>query len=286
MQQGFLFEPETIARGELQNSIGRLDFRTASRKLEEFRSVWPQAKLTWEPELIRIGSKLSASPLDLDSGYKAWTKLESRLGALRVSQSWTALMRRNFYSRLLAANRRLFEELRTAAGRSLGDFYLLAEQPGNARRRYEKEIRQMGDSWELRLRLGNCDFRLAHGRVARSNYHWSFLLGLPQHGWEWIEDTAFLSRLRDADDSEWAFSELCAAGELPSVRFSTRGEFEEFTSRFAAALAGSTGPRRFCLNWIISENKAFCPDSALLQARMQMKILNSELHSRYMQRLG
>jgi len=286
MQQGFLFEPQTLAQAELRQAIERLDFPAASLKLEEFQRIWPASELAWEPELIRIGSRLARRHMDLDSGYSVWEKLESRLDALGVSRSHTGSMRRNFFSRLLAVNRSLFEELRTPAGRPLGDFYLLAEQPNNARRHYEKQIRQVGDGWELRLRLGNCDFRLGHARVARSNYHWAFLLGLPKHSWHLIEDSEFLARLRDAEDPEWAFPELCSAGELPPPRFSTSDQFEEFKSRFVPALGELCEPRRFCLHWILSENKAFCSDSELIYARMQMKALNSRLHSGYMQRLA
>jgi len=74
MQRGFLFEPEAMARTELQDAIARLDFHSALRRMEEFQRVWPEAKLTWEPELVRAGSKVAAKPMDLDSGYGAWQK--------------------------------------------------------------------------------------------------------------------------------------------------------------------------------------------------------------------
>src|SRR6266581_5815469 len=38
MQQGLLFEPEVLARTELQDAIARLDFHSAMRRLEEFQS--------------------------------------------------------------------------------------------------------------------------------------------------------------------------------------------------------------------------------------------------------
>jgi hypothetical protein len=224
-------------------------------------------------------------PLDLDSGYRAWQELETLLNTPETPRSWAAALRRNFFSRLLAANRKLFEEPRTAAGRSLGDFYLLAEQPRNARRRYENDLRQTGDGWNIRLQLGNCDFRLGHGPVAISNYHWSFLLGLPEHAWPLIEHPSFLARLRSADEAEWAFPELCAVGELPPTRFSSRGEFDRFKLKFAAALVESPSPRQFCLYWIVSENKPFCSDRELLAARRQLKALHPQLHAQYMQRL-
>jgi len=286
MQQGFLFEPEAMARTELQDAIARLDFHSAMRRLEEFHRVWPEGKLTWEPELVRVGSTMAAKPLDLDSGYEAWQELEALRDTLDVPRFWTASLRRNFFSRLLAANRKLFEEPRTAAGRPLGDFYVLAEQPRNARREYENEIRHIGDGWRVRLQLGNCDFRLGHGPVAHSNYHWSFLLGLPEDGWALIEDRRFLARLRSADEAEWAFPELCAVGELPPARFSSRSEFEGFKRKFAPALIESPSTRRFCLYWIVSENKPFCSDGELVDARKQLKALHPRLHAQYMQRLA
>lgn len=285
MSQGSLFEPQSVIRAEVRDAIERLDFAAAGRRLKQFRRLWPEAELTWEPELIRIGAEWTGRPLDLDSGYGVWGKLESRLGPLGVPRSRTASIRRHFFSRLLAASRRLFEELHTPAGRSLGDFYLLAEQPNNARRLYEHEVRQLGDGWELRLGLGHCNFRLGHRGAAHSNYHWSFLLGLPEESWERIEDPEFLARLREVEDPEWAFPDVCAAGDLPAARFSTRREFEQFKSRFTVALTESPAPRRFCLYWIVSENKPFCTERELLEARRQMKALNPRLHARYMQRL-
>src|SRR5262249_42351468 len=69
---------------------------------------------------------------------------------------------------------------------------------------------------------------LGYGPVAHSNYHWSFVLGLTENRWTWIEDSIFLTRLWAAEETEWAFPELCAAGELSSVRFSSRDEFDGF----------------------------------------------------------
>jgi len=213
-------------------------------------------------------------------------QLQVRLDALDVSPAMTASMKQNFFSRLLAGNRTSFEEPRTAGGRSLGDFHLSAGQPRNARRCYENEIRQIGDGWSVRLQLGNCDFRLGYGPVAHSNYHWSFVLGLTENRWTWIEDSIFLTRLWAAEETEWAFPELCAAGELSSVRFSSRDEFDGFKSKFAAALSEVAAPRRFCLYWIVSENKRFCSDSELVDARRQLKALHPLLHARYLRRLA
>jgi len=74
MQQGLLFEPQTWAQAELRQAIERLDFAAASLKLREFRRIWPASELAWEPELIRIGSRLARQRLDLDSGYsgRSW----------------------------------------------------------------------------------------------------------------------------------------------------------------------------------------------------------------------
>ena len=285
MNQASLFEPERVARAELCRAIEYLDLARASRKLEEFQQIWPEAPLSWEPELVRIGLPLSRRRLDFDSGYRVWKNLESQLAPLEVPSPRAAAIRRHFFSRLLAANRGLFEELRTPAGRSLGDFYLLADQPKNARRRYEQELRRLGERWELRLRLGDCNYRLGHSGAARSNYHWSFLLGLPEESWKSIEDDEFLARLRQAEEACWAFPETCACGEIPSARFSSRRDFEEFKSTFAPGLTESDAARSFSFYWVVSENKVFCPDRELLEARRQMKALNSRLHARNMQRI-
>ena len=82
MQQGFLFEPQTLAQAELRQAIERLDFAAASLKLQQFQRIWPASELGWEPELIRIGLRLVRRRLDLDSGYTAWENLESRLHSL------------------------------------------------------------------------------------------------------------------------------------------------------------------------------------------------------------
>jgi hypothetical protein len=101
-----------------------------------------------------------------------------------------------------------------------------------------------------------------------------------------IETPGFLARLRSADEAEWAFPELCAAGELPAARFSSRGEFDRFKRQFGAAFIESPSPRRFCLYWIVSENKPFCSDGELIDARKQLKALHPPLHAQYMQRLA
>src|SRR5215471_21493905 len=82
--QGFLFEPEAIALTELQDAIARLDFRTASERLQEFRRLWPEAKLIWEPELIQTGLKPARDLMNLDSGYDTWQELQVRLDLLDV----------------------------------------------------------------------------------------------------------------------------------------------------------------------------------------------------------
>src|SRR5689334_11900776 len=68
LMQGFLFEPEAMARTELQDAIARLDFRGAVHRLEEFRRLWPEAKLIWEPGLIQAGLRLERGPMNLDCG--------------------------------------------------------------------------------------------------------------------------------------------------------------------------------------------------------------------------
>lgn len=284
MSQRSLFDPEGLAREKLHDAILSLDFNSAERKLWELKQYWPDATLSWEPELIRAGLKFARRRLNLDSGHQVWTKLEVQLSSLKVPKAYRTIIRSRFFSRLLAANRSLFQELRTPEGRSVGDCYLLADQPNNARRFFEREVKEYGDGWEQRLGLGNCDFRLGNHRAAHSNYRWSFLLGLPIEQWERIEDTGFLERLREVEDTEWAFPEMFIAESAPS-QFSTRQEFQEFMARFMPSLTDAPPARRFCLYFLISENKAFLLEDDVMQARLQMKALNSRLHQRYMQRL-
>jgi hypothetical protein len=69
----------------------------------------------------------------------------------------------------------------------------------------------------------------------------------------------------------------------PSVLDSRRVRARQV--RFAAALTESSAPERFDLYWIVSENKAFCGHTELLQACIQMKALNQRLHAQYMRLL-
>jgi hypothetical protein len=59
----------------------------AAERLEEFRRLWPEAKLIWEPELIQTGLKLARDPMNLDSGYDTWQELQVRLHALVVPRT-------------------------------------------------------------------------------------------------------------------------------------------------------------------------------------------------------
>ncbi len=58
MQQGFLFEPEAMARNELQDAIARLDFHSALRRMEEFQRVSSRHR---RAGFVSIGSSAKTS---------------------------------------------------------------------------------------------------------------------------------------------------------------------------------------------------------------------------------
>jgi len=175
-------------------------------------------------------------------------------------------MRRNFFSRLLAVNRRLFEELRTPAGRPLGDFYLLAEQlttRGVTTKSRSGKLETDGNS--------GCPSGIAtfasDTHVARSNYHWAFVLGLPEHH-EPHRRHGILSRLR-MPKIRMGLSRGCAVGELRRSIFkrdhSRNLSPDLYCARRTLAAPALLSPLD------ISENKAFCSDNELIDTRMEMK---------------
>jgi len=170
-----------------------------------------------------------------------------------------------------------------------------SEQWKGARRCYQKEIQSYGDSWELRLRLGNCNWRAKCWAAARSNYRWAFLLGLPRRCWmnqvhdsepdTWarsIEDPDLIGILRTYEDPDWSFSEACLDRILPGARLPGREEFEKMILPLREKTDSMSGDAKFCLYWMISENKVYCSDELLREVRLGMKALNPRLHGRYM----
>ena len=78
---------------------------------------------------------------------------------------------------------------------------------------------------------------------------------------------------------------MCRRGIAGRAVFIAR-EFDGFKRKFGAAFIESPSSRRFCLYWIVSENKPFCSDGELINARKQLKALHPRLHAQYMQRLA
>lgn len=290
MSQLPLFDRDRIVREEVRHFLMRLDFARAAERVRAYRAIRGVRPLTWELKVLRFDKSVRRRNFDLDAGFEFWERFELSTLFPKIPEAYSGAMRANFFSRLVALNRSLFEDARTAGGRSLGDYYMYAEQPRNARRSYERERLQYGENWDVRLKLGNCNFVAGDVKAARSNYRQSFLLGLPPDGVPDIVDTELRRDLTTAEDPDWAFPEAFAEGRFPSPRFTIRAEFEEFVRTFVDPLSGEAAseiapPRQFGIHWVVSENRHFCDDVQLLRSRWAMKALHPRLHTIYMHNL-
>jgi hypothetical protein len=184
----------------------------------------------------------------------------------------------------------LFEETRTGAGRSIGELYLLAGQPKNARRFLWKELKQYGENWQTRLHLGNANVLLREIPGARASLRQAYLLGLPESSYAQILDKELHKFFRGVDDIAWAFPEALVDGILPRLPFRNRQDFDDFFSRFASESSedesdSEAKAHRFFVLLIISQNRRFCKENLLVNTRKEMKRLNPRLHAEYMESL-
>ncbi len=297
MEQGDLFVQPRMDRRAIQVALERLEIESARERIRKFTDRWPKHALSWEHDVLEFGHGLQNKAIDLDGGFAIWQRFQDQPFFGTIPENARRKIRRSYFRRLLAMNRKLFEEFRTPKGRSLGDFFMWADRLNGARRYWQKEIKLYGDSWNLRLRLGNCDLRMDRSIAARSNYRWSLLYGLPRDSWlndpqdpdfeAWsrvVEDRELVQVLRDAEDPVWAFSEACVDRFLPPSRFSDREDFEKSVLKLLENVESMSSDAKFCLYWMISENPVFCSDELVINARIRMKSLNPRLHRRYMDR--
>jgi len=291
MTQMELFDQDTVTLGELYQSLERLDFRAAEKLVKKYSGLAADTReLTWELDVLNFGKKIGKRKLDLDSGYHLWEGFSSRLFFQGIPELTADRIRKSFFSRLLAANRSLFEETRTKAGRSIGALYLLAGQPKNARRLLGKELKQYGENWQTRLHLGNTNVLLKEIRGARASFRQAYLLGLPESSYEDILEKELCEFLRGVDDTIWAFPEAFVSGTLPSLPFATRWDFDDFLNEFASDWSEvesdpEARAHRFFVLLIVSQNRRLCEEKLLVEARKEMKRLNPRLHAEYMQSL-
>ncbi len=279
-----------MLREEIRRALSGLHFAEAEAGLEVYKSVPGAHALTWELKVLRFSRGIRRRNFDLDAGFELWERFELSAFFPTIPAAYSDSMRANFFSRLLAMNRSLFEDARTAEGRSLGDYYMYAEQPRNARRTYERERLRYGENWEVRLKLGNCNFVDGNIKAARANYRQSFLLGLPSDEVSDIIDAELWQDLTTAEEPDWAFPEAFVEGRFPSPRFTLRAEFDDFVRAFDdllsdQELADVEKPRQFGVHWVVSENRHFCDDVMLLRSRRAMKALHPRLHAIYMHNL-
>lgn len=111
MEQGFLFEPSSVSRRELQEALERFDSAKAQRLLHDYSRMWPDSELQWEAEVVQFISDVSGRHYDLDSGYALWQEFSSQPFFQAIPSSFQTTIRQNFFSRLLAQSRRRMKEL-------------------------------------------------------------------------------------------------------------------------------------------------------------------------------
>ena len=159
-----------MPKTKLHQALERLDVRSAEKLAEKYSGLAKATReLTWELDVMRFGKKIGMRNLELDSGCRLWADLASRPFFREIPGVTGGRMQKNFFSRLLAANASLSEETRTREGRSIGEFYLLADQPRNARRLLWKELNQYDENWQTRLHLGNANYLLKEVPGARAS---------------------------------------------------------------------------------------------------------------------
>jgi hypothetical protein len=284
-----LFDQDIVVLGELYQALERLNLGSAEKLVRKYSNLpATRHKLSWEIDVLKFCKKIAKRSLDLDSGQRLWAEFSSRHFFQEIPEQISGRIKTSFFSRLLAANRNLFVETRTRGGRSIGELYLLAGQPKNARRLLGKEIRQYGENWQNRLHLGNANVLLKQIQGARASFRQAYLLGLPERRYKDILDKELGSFLRGVDEIIWAFPEAIVSGVLRTPPFVTRREFDLFYRNFAENCSadefdpGATA-RRFAVLLILSQNRRFCGDSLLVATRKELKRLNPRLHARYMQ---
>ncbi|MFQ5928387.1 MAG: hypothetical protein ACE5MK_01720 [Acidobacteriota bacterium] len=236
--------------------------------------------------------KYEKKRFDLDMGCAVWGEFTSTLFFRRIPSNSAQQIKRNFFSRLLAANQLLFQELRTKKGKSIGYLNYLAGYFKRALRSLEKEIKFADNDPKVRLCMANCHFAQGNVLGARLNYREGLLKKLPPTSYREIEDTKVRTYLKNRSDDKWAVVEACIDKLLPVAPFQSAGEFREFLSKqpsidspLASDVQTEEPVRHFYCCLVISENKRFAENDLLVRSRKLMKSLHPELHRVYMEKL-
>ena len=286
MNQLELFDRDRKLRRRIRELLVRLEFREAERLCAKYAELPGAEPLGWELDVLKFEKRQTRRRLGLDDGLRLWEEFRSRLFFNDIPHSYAEQLENSYFSRLLAANRSLFDSVTTPDGTSLGVLYLRAGQPRNARKWIEKEIKECGENWRRRVHLGNCHLRLKDKPSARTNYIWAFLRGLPATAHDEIEDRELVSWLRSASSPEWAFVEEGVSGRVAFPRFKSLGDYRGFLAAFVEPIESdpdSMAPScRFGIWLMLSENRRFCDDDLLRTARLRMRELNPRLHAEHM----
>ncbi len=290
MTQLDLFDRDRVMREEIRSALVGLDFRRAGELCRQYAEIPGAASLEWELDVLHFVKRHARRRLSLEAGVRLWEDFESSLFFGRIPSVYALDLEKSYFSRLLAANRTLFDSTNSPERALLAPLYMRAGQAKNARRLIQKEIEENGENWELRLLLGNCFLSLGEPVAARVNYTWAALCGLPETAIGEVEDPDFVRLLRSGVAPGWGFAEAAAEGVVRVPRFKSRDDFESFVSEFVDRIEGNpdsiSPPCRFAVWLTLSENRRFCTDGQLQAARRRLKELNPRLHAVHMNRLN
>jgi hypothetical protein len=289
MMQLDLFDRDKVLRAEIRAALVGLDFRLAGERCRQYAKIPGAASLEWELDVLHFIERHARRRLSLEAGVRLWEEFESSLFFGRIPSVYALDLEKSYFSRLLAANRTLFDSTNSPERALLAPLYMRAGQAKNARRLIQKEIEENGENWELRLLLGNCFLSLGESSAARVNYTWAALCGLPETAIGEVEDHEFAELLRSGSAPGWGFAEAAAEGVVRVPRFKSREDFESFVFEFVDRIEGnpdgSSPPCRFAVWLTLSENRRLCSGGQLEAARRRLKELNPRLHAVYMTRL-
>lgn len=284
-----LFDDDRMLAGEIRAALLNLAPDAVVPLIDRYRKT-PGPDLTWELVMLEFLRHFKDRFTGLDSGWAIWEEFASSARSRCIPGFFFAELRRNYFARMPAESEIAPHRLRTLQGRSIGDFLLLADRPAEALRCYEEEIRRIEDNWELRLKVGNCHFRVGDEKASRSTYRIAWLAGMPPEAFDRMLDRELVIFLLGAEDREWAFAEACVTGVIPSPRYASTEEFRRARSRASVDFGKPEereewAPRQFCAFWEISENRHLTSESDWTTARRMMKRLNPRLMAQYLANL-
>gem|GEM_PF-3547472 len=284
-----LFSPQPLALRSLQVAIESLDVGRSAMELAEYRKMWADEGLTFEPDVLAFFADRLPEE-DPDKALLTWEEFSATPVFARLEPGLLGRMRANFFSCVLE-NLPGDYGLQTPAGASVGYLWSLAGRHDLSCRLLEQEIARYGDEPMPRVRLGNSHFEAGRVPAARDHYREALLAGLPADCWHEMQDPEVRRYLSSVEDGRWAAVEACFEGLFRVDRFSCtdsltawmRSKWQSDPSKRTVAEQPHDGTRFYvCL--VLCANQSVCPEEILRDARLLMKKLNPRLHALYMAR--